>query len=1653
MNKLLTFTRRNTPTLFFAKILALLFFAVAFTQLSFGQVCPNLVTNGDFTQGNIGFTSSFVFGCTPATNCQTGVYCVTPNFQTKCNSWTGGSLAPSTVNFMAVDGFTAGTAPFNIWKQTSIPVVLGKTYAFSFWVKSIHPTGGTQAFNIDMVITPNATGSTPVVFSNPITSTSWIKYTKTWVSTLTGTVDLTLRQPVVDDFYDFGLDDINFSKACDVSISSQGQGNCSLNYNVSATACGTGPFSYQWCNGQTGSNYNVTLPCKTDASFCVTMTDATGCKATTTVGVPPVNDNVPPVITCPANKTINCNESDLPANTGTATATDNCGIKSITYVDATQLPIDPCNKVILRTWTAEDLCGNKSTCSQRINTRDLTPPVITCPPNKTLTCGDQNVPGITGIATATDNCTLTADISITYTEVVNGIADCDQTIIRTWTAKDKCGNISSCVQTIFIRDNIPPVAKCNLGVGVTLDGKCEYQVTTAFVNAGSTDNCGIQSITVNPTLITGCKNTIVTLTVKDICNNINTCTMGIQTTEIIPPSITCPANKTINCDESILPANTGNPITFDACGIKTTTYVDATKLNPCGKTITRIWTTEDNCGNTATCSQTITVRDLTPPVLANCPKNVTVNGTIGANGLCTAASILTNPTATDNCDLSVAITNNAPSVFPSGNTTVTWTATDDCMNTSTCSTIVTVICNDCKCGTFSDMTFRPLQGIMNLPVKCGDTLNVGCEPTFNPIIGGLFQCMGNTCPDSALVNWVLNSPSNPNIGNGNLYAKPSFGIALLGSYFNTSGTYELVFTGVCNGVKCPPCKFYIKVDCNNCKCGSFSSLYYQLGPNQPPVSKNCGDTLTVGCKPALGPIISGSFNCVGNCPLPLFPIKWEVYAPSGSIASGTLTGTTFSLPLLGSYFNTTGLYQVVLSSQCGTQICPPCKFYFKVNCPNPNECGYVQNAQFNLGSPFGDEQISSATNWSGIWQNGPNPCSTADFHQSSSILPAGLLQPIPAAGNFAGFWLHRTPNSPAYFTQVWREGIMNKLKTKIQKNTGCYELTFRVACLRTPINTAYLKVYGVDATAPAPNCPNVTILNKDLFGASNTTVKEFGTRALSNLNCTNNYQTVKIILNTSGWTSDINHIFFTRSDIMEGLTYVAVDSICLDSIPCNTCNCGQYTTAFAYNITNNPISITCNNAIRVKIPCKKVGPNFFIHGNIPCSSNDCGQNVMDWKLTGPSGISSNTFALNGNHFDLNLNWSYFAVAGNYQLEVTRYCGDKPCKCVFNFSVEACPCDCSELKNELNNGFLVSTPLNPITCKRTIRPLKLCPNDKITWQVIGVNFNQTFGPTTGNGAINVTFTATGWYTVCMIATRYDANGKPCNSAYYCKRIFVQCGIANPNPTPKAFASICKYNVLNNANFNDTSNVEGELGQAGFLKDWSLFQNLGDGLAMVQDSAGAFDEGFVTLIGRKNNFAGIAQRIDAQDGKFSIIEFELRNWTFPDFAEGTAIEIRMHKEATYNSDSKLLTKYFLKKDTAGHWQRVRIATDTKLDPAFPYLVFCVQNTDDKNNSIVSLDNIEVCASPISDVRDEEENLLSLHLYPNPNTGEFTLELPIVATEKMKLRVTDLTGRVLMEKQAAIGSPTQQLEMNQIANGLYFIQVVQEGRVIGVERFVKQ
>ena len=74
----------------------------------------------------------------------------------------------------------------------------------------------------------------------------------------------------------------------------------------------------------------------------------------------------------------------------------------------------------------------------------------------------------------------------------------------------------------------------------------------------------------------------------------------------------------------------------------TITFADVTTPGTCpgNYSVTRTWTATDDCGNTATCSRTIVVQDITPPYNMLPPRTIE----------CNAAFNFDPPTATDTCD-------------------------------------------------------------------------------------------------------------------------------------------------------------------------------------------------------------------------------------------------------------------------------------------------------------------------------------------------------------------------------------------------------------------------------------------------------------------------------------------------------------------------------------------------------------------------------------------------------------------------------------------------------------------------------------------------------------------------------------------------------------------------------------------------------------------------------------------------------------------------------------------------------------------------------------------------------------------------------------------------------------------------------------------
>jgi len=199
---------------------------------------------------------------------------------------------------------------------------------------------------------------------------------------------------------------------------------------------------------------NVISSCNKIITRTFTIADACGVTNFCTQEIT-VFEDVAPVLTVPANVTVECN--GIPP-VGIATGSDNCDTNVIvSYLGQTRVDGQnpACSYTLIRTFRAVDSCGNAVTNAQSILVRDTTAPVLTVPGPVTVECSAIPAPGN---ASATDNCD--ANPVVTYLGAMTNGSGCNFTITRKWKAADACGNAVTNSQLLTVRDTTPPVITC-----------------------------------------------------------------------------------------------------------------------------------------------------------------------------------------------------------------------------------------------------------------------------------------------------------------------------------------------------------------------------------------------------------------------------------------------------------------------------------------------------------------------------------------------------------------------------------------------------------------------------------------------------------------------------------------------------------------------------------------------------------------------------------------------------------------------------------------------------------------------------------------------------------------------------------------------------------------------------------------------------------------------------------------------------------------------------------------------------------------------------------------------------------------------------------------------------------------------------------------
>ena len=431
--------------------------------------------------------------------------------------------------------------------------------------------------------------------------------------------------------------------------------------------------------------------------------------------------------------------------------------------------------VITCYFDATDDCGNEAEQTQTtITIYDTTAPLLEVAQSADVECGEPF--DLVGYE-AYDDCGM-VDVAIDSAFT----AACGNTgnWVITYTATDMCGNSTVATQNITIVDTTAP--------SITANPDATVECGEAFDLGGSSasDICGTVTVDVDSIFDGSCGNTgvwVLTYMATDECGNSAADQQVITIVDTTDPEfINPPANTTAECDD--VPAPDAIETT-DNCGDVEVDYSEILFSGGCEGTLERTWIITDECGNSNIHIQYINLIDVTAPVISANP-DATVE--------CGEEFDLVGYSVSDNCDDEVAVA--IDSVFTgacgnTGNWVITYTATDNCFNSSVATQNITII--DTTAPYFdtlvedaeADCQQIPAPAIVTASDACGsatvdmsEVSSLGCPYTITRTYVATDAC-GNTATQVQVITVVdttaptLSSyPENDEVECGNIPDAP-----------------------------------------------------------------------------------------------------------------------------------------------------------------------------------------------------------------------------------------------------------------------------------------------------------------------------------------------------------------------------------------------------------------------------------------------------------------------------------------------------------------------------------------------------------------------------------------------------------------------------------------------------------------------------------------------------------------------------------------------------------------------------------------------------------------------------------------------------------------------------------------------------------------
>ena len=540
-----------------------------------------------------------------------------------------------------------------------------------------------------------------------------------------------------------------------------------VNFTVSATDAVDGPVAVT-CSPISGSLFPVgqtTVSCS--------ASDSHGNTGTGSFIVTVILDDVPPVLTLPANMTVSAQNASGAVVTFTASANDAVdGVVPVTCTPASG-SLFPIGQATVNC-SATDAHGNTSSGSFTVTVVDDIPPVLTIPSD--ITVSAQNASGAVVSFTVSATDAVDGVVPVTCTPASGSLFPLGQTTVNC-SASDSNGNTGTGSFKVNVVDDLPPVLTLPSDITVIAPNTSGAVVNFTASAIDAVD--GPVAVTCSPASgsLFPLGQTTVNCSASDSHGNTANGSFTVTVTlDNIPPVLTLPSDITASAQSADGAIVNFTVSAIDAVDgpVPATCTPASGSLFPIGQTMVNC-SASDSKGNTANGSFTITVVDNIPPMLT-LPANITVTAqnASGAvvNFTASATDAVTGP-------VPVACIPASGSLFPIGQTTVNCSANDAQGNTANGSFIVSVqyaaAGNKCK-GVAGHEILQPINTNGSSVFKQGSTVpakfrvcGADGDPIGTPGVVTRFRLIG-VISDGTLSNVdeaVLSTPPDTEFRSGN----------------------------------------------------------------------------------------------------------------------------------------------------------------------------------------------------------------------------------------------------------------------------------------------------------------------------------------------------------------------------------------------------------------------------------------------------------------------------------------------------------------------------------------------------------------------------------------------------------------------------------------------------------------------------------------------------------------------------------------------------------------------------------------------------------------------------------------------------------------------------------------------------------------------